>query len=73
MPTPTAKPVISPVQSVLGYLQWQAFEFLPSGVGRLRVVPERNPLSLIAESLDSTRGQRENCQAVLKIEVAIVR
>lgn len=32
MPTPTAKPVINVVQSVLGYLQWQAFEFLPSAI-----------------------------------------
>ena len=27
LPAPTSKPVISPIQSVLGYLQWQAFEF----------------------------------------------
>ena len=27
LPPPTVKPVISPIQSVLGYLQWQAFEF----------------------------------------------
>ena len=27
LPAPTSKPVISPLQSVLGYLQWQAFEF----------------------------------------------
>src|SRR5436190_7906203 len=27
-----ARPIISPVQSVLGYLQWQAFEFLPSAI-----------------------------------------
>jgi hypothetical protein len=26
-PPPTSKPVISPIQSVIGYLQWQAFEF----------------------------------------------
>lgn len=32
MPTdaPTAKPVISKIQSVIGYLQWQAFEFQPT-------------------------------------------
>ena len=27
LPAPTSKPVISPIQSVIGYLQWQAFEF----------------------------------------------
>jgi hypothetical protein len=27
LPPPVSKPVISPIQSVLGYLQWQAFEF----------------------------------------------
>ena len=27
LPAPSSKPVISPIQSVLGYLQWQAFEF----------------------------------------------
>ena len=27
LPPPTVKPVISPIQSVIGYLQWQAFEF----------------------------------------------
>ncbi len=29
-PTPTSKPVISLIQSVIGYLQWQAFEFQPT-------------------------------------------
>ena len=29
-PAPTSKPVISPIQSVIGYLQWQAFEFQPT-------------------------------------------
>jgi hypothetical protein len=27
LPPPVTKPVISPIQSVIGYLQWQAFEF----------------------------------------------
>ena len=27
IPPPVTKPVISPIQSVIGYLQWQAFEF----------------------------------------------
>ncbi len=32
-PAPTAKPVISVLQSVIGYLQWQAFEFQPTATG----------------------------------------
>src|SRR5438105_7909455 len=27
VPPPVTKPVISPIQSVIGYLQWKAFEF----------------------------------------------
>lgn len=32
-PTPAFKPVISNIQSVIGYLQWQAFNFQPTATG----------------------------------------